>query len=146
MKTTWFLLAFLSGAFLPIQAGLNAKMGKALENPVYGSAVSFLVGLIAISLYIVATRQPVYWQGLKTVPMYAYVGGVLGAFYVTAIILAFPKIGPALTFGLVVAGQMVLSVLLDHFGILVNQAHPIYIWRIAGILLIVAGVVLIRKF
>ena len=86
------------------------------------------------------------WAGIKTVPAYAWMGGVLGAFYVTAIILAFPKIGPALTFGLVVAGQMVMAMLLDHFNVLVAQQHDINIWRVLGVLLIVMGVIIIRKF
>jgi transporter family-2 protein len=71
---------------------------------------------------------------------------LLGAFYVTAIVLAFPRIGPALTFGLVIAGQMAISVLLDHFNILVAQQHPINLWRGLGVALIITGVMLIRRF
>jgi transporter family-2 protein len=83
---------------------------------------------------------------MRTAPYYAWMGGILGAFYVTAIILSFPRIGPAMTFGLVVAGQMVIAVALDHFNILVAQQHPINLWRILGIVLIVTGVIIIRKF
>ena len=71
---------------------------------------------------------------------------MLGTFYVTAVILAFQKIGPALTFGLVVAGQIFMAVLLDHFNILVAQQHPVNVWRVFGIVLIVASVIIIRKF
>jgi transporter family-2 protein len=70
----------------------------------------------------------------------------LGAFYVTVVILAFPKIGPALTFGLVVAGQMAIAVTLEHFNILVAQQHSINIWRVVGMTMILMGVVIIRKF
>jgi len=146
MKAIWIIIALISGAFLPIQAGLNTKMGKALENPVYASMISFLVGALSIIIYIALTKQHVSWQGIRTVPAYVWLAGVLGAFYVTAIILAFPRIGPALTFGLVVAGQMLIALFLDHFNILVAQQHSINIWRIIGILFIVGGVILIRKF
>lgn len=146
MKFFWIILALLSGAFLPVQAGLNARLGKSLHNPIYASMISFIIGAIAVILYILLTRQEVVWEGVKKAPGYAWMGGVLGAFYVTAIILAFPRIGPALTFGLVVAGQMVIAILLDHFNILVTQQHTITIWRILGVVLIVAGVILIRKF
>ena len=146
MKITWIIVALLSGAFLPIQAGLNSRLGKRLESPVYASLISFLVGVITIVLYIVLTKENVSWAGLKTAPAYVWLGGVLGAFYVTAIILAFPHIGPALTFGLVVAAQMIVAVLLDHFNILVAHQHSINVWRIIGIILIVSGVIVIRKF
>ncbi len=146
MKGIWIIMAFISGAFLPIQAGLNTRLGKSIESPVYASMISFIVGAVAVLLYIFFTKQHVSWAGIKTVPAYAWIGGALGAFYVTVIVLAFPKIGPALTFGLVVAGQMVIAVVLDHFNILVAHQHSINIWRILGVLMIVGGVIVIRKF
>jgi bacterial/archaeal transporter family-2 protein len=146
MKQVWIVIALLSGAFLPIQAGLNTKLGKSIESPVYASMISFSVGVLALVLYILLTKQSVSWAGIKTVPAYAWLGGVLGAFYVTAIILAFPKIGPALTFGLVVTGQMTIAVLLDHFNVLVAQQHSINGWRLLGIAFLIVGVIIIRKF
>ena len=146
MKALWIIIAFVSGAFLPIQAGINTRLGKAIESPVYASMISFLVGTIALVIYILFTQQHIALSGIKTVPAYAWIGGALGAFYVTSIILAFPRIGPALTFGLVVLGQMVIAVLLDHFNILVAQQHSVNIWRILGVILIVSGVIIIRKY
>jgi transporter family-2 protein len=145
MKAIWIIMALIAGAFLPIQAGLNSRMGKAIESPAYASMISFITGAIAVFIYIIVTRQHVSWAGLKTVPAYAWLAGALGAFYVTTVILAFPRIGPALTFGLVVLGQMVIAVALDHFNILVAHQQSINIWRILGILLIVAGVIMVRK-
>lgn len=145
-KLLWIVVAFLSGAFLPIQAGLNAKLGKSAGNPVYASMLSFAVGTIALITYILLTRQTVSWQGVKEAPGYVWMGGLLGAFYVTVIILAFPKLGPGLTFGLVVAGQMVVSLLLEHFNILVAQQNPINFMKVVGMLLVVAGVIIIRKY
>lgn len=140
------MLAFLSGAFLPIQAGLNAKLGKAAESPVHASMISFVVGALILIIYLFVTRQQFSWAGLKAAPYYVWIGGALGAFYVTVIILAFPKLGPGYTFGLVVAGQMIFSLVLDHFNILVTQPHPISWGRVAGVLLIVSGVIILKKF
>lgn len=145
-KVIWIVLAFLSGAFLPIQAGMNAKLGKAAANPVYASMFSFVIGIVGIIVYIILTRQTVSWAGVKEAPAYAWIGGLLGAFYVTVIILAFPKLGPGLTFGLVVAGQMIMSVFLEHKNILVTQQNPISYMKILGIILVIAGVVIIRKY
>jgi transporter family-2 protein len=105
-----------------------------------------MIGAVAVILYSVITKQHVSWAGLTHVPAYAWLGGLLGAFYVTAIILAFPRIGPALTFGLVVTGQMTISVLLGHFNILVAQQENFSIWKLLGIILICSGVIIIRKF
>ncbi len=146
MKFTWIIMALLSGAFLPIQAGLNTRLGKAIESPVHASLISFVIGAFAVFLYSLLTKQQVAWMALKETPAWFFLGGILGAFYVTAIILAFPRIGPALTFGLVVAGQMIISVILDHFNVLVAQQHAFNIWRLLGVILIVSGVIIIRKF
>jgi bacterial/archaeal transporter family-2 protein len=146
MKLTWIIIALVSGAFLPIQAGLNTRLAKTIDSPVHASLISFIVGAIALFLYTLVTRQQVLWSELRTGPAYLWLGGILGAFYVTAIVLAFPRIGPALTFGLVVAGQMIMSLLLDHFNILVAQQHPINMWKLFGIVLIISGVIIIRKF
>lgn len=145
-KLFWVMMAFASGAFLPIQAGLNARLGKAGDNPIYAAMLSFVIGTIALVLYILVTKQSVSWDGVKAAPSYVWIGGILGAFYVTVIILAFPQLGPGLTFGLVVAGQMVISALLEHFNLLVAQQQSISPMRILGIALVVIGVVIIRKF
>ena len=139
-------MAFVAGTFLPMQAGLNSRLGKSIESPVHASMISFITGAFSVLIYILITKQHVSWAGLKTAPAYTWIAGALGAFYVTTVILAFPRIGPALTFGLVVLGQMVIAVLLDHFNILVAQQHNINFWRILGVILIVGGVIIIRKF
>jgi len=142
----WIALAFLSGAFLPIKAGLNEKLGKAAESPVYASMLSFVIGTIGLFTYIILTNQTISWAGVRAAPAQVWLGGLLGAFYVTVIILAFPKLGPGLTFGLVVAGQMIISILLEHFNILVAQQNSISLMKLFGVLLVVAGVIIIRKF
>jgi transporter family-2 protein len=145
-KTIWIFASLLAGALLPLQASINAKLGKAGSSAIHASMISFLIGAATVSIYILLTKQSVSWTGIKSAPAYAWLGGLLVAFYVTVVIMAFPKLGPALTFGLVVAGQMFLSALMEHFDILVANQHPLNIWRILGFLMIVAGVILIRKF
>lgn len=145
-KIIWIIMVMLAGAMLPIQAGLNTKVGKEIASPVWASLISFVVGAIALLIYVALTKNSFQLSGFKTVPVYAWTAGALGAFYVTVVILSFPKLGPALTFGLIVAGQLFISLLLDHFNILVHQQHSINWLRILGMVLIVAGVVIIRKF
>ena len=139
-------MALVSGAFLPIQAGLNSRLGKAVANPIYASLFSFIVGAIGLSLYILLSRQSFSLAGIKSAPASIWLGGLLGAFYVTVIILAFPHLGPGLTFGLVIAGQMLTSILLEHFNVLVAQQQNISLMKIVGVILVILGVVIIRKF
>jgi transporter family-2 protein len=71
---------------------------------------------------------------------------VIGAYYVTLIVYAFPRLGPGLTFGLIVAGQMIVSLILEHQNWLVEEQTPVNGMRILGVILIVAGVIILRKF
>lgn len=146
MKSIWIILALFAGMFLPLQGGINARLGKAVASPVHASFISFLVGAAALFIYTLVAKQQVQLGNIKTAPLYVWTGGLMGAFYVTIIVLAFPKIGPALTFGLVVTGQMVMSLVLGHFNILVEHPTPINTWKLLGVLLVIGGVIIIRKF
>jgi bacterial/archaeal transporter family-2 protein len=147
MNFLWLLIVFICGALLPLQGGLNARFGKSIDSPVYASLFSFLVGAITVAIYLQFTKETVTWAGLKSASLSSWLGGgVTGAIFITGTMLAIPRIGMALTFGLVVAGQMVVAVLLDHFDVLVAEQHSMNIWRLAGIALIIIGVVVVRKF
>lgn len=145
-KIFWIVMVVIAGAFLPMQGSMNSKLAKAGENPVYASMISFTIGVLALVAYILLTSQNVSWKGLKDAPSYSWLGGVLGAFYVTVIVFAFPKIGPGLTFGLVVAGQLITSIVMEHFQIMGTPHQPISLGRIVGVLLIIIGVVAVKKF
>ena len=136
----------LSECILTVAGGFNALLGKEAKNPMYASMFSFIIGTILIALYVFTTGQTVAWEGVRAAPWYAWLGGLFGAYCLTAIILAFPNLGPGLTFGLLVAGQMIISVALEHFNILVAEPHPISLLRVLGILLVVGGVIMVRVF
>lgn len=145
-KFIWIILAFFAGSFLPVQSGMNNKLAKTGGSPLHASMISFAIGLLVLVIYILLTSQNVSWKGIKDAPTYAWAGGILGAFYVTVIVLAFPKIGPGLTFGLVVTGQLLISMLMEHFQIMGAHQIPISVGRIAGMLLIVFGVIIMKNF
>jgi transporter family-2 protein len=146
MKLIWLFLAFTAGAIAPIHAGFNTRLGKSIGNPIYAAIVSFAVGTVALIMYALVTNQPVSLAGIRQAPPYIWFSGVLGAFYVAALIIAFPRIGPGLTFGLVVAGQMFMAVMADHFNVLVTEQRKFNSYRFFGVALIITGVVIIRKF
>jgi transporter family-2 protein len=141
------LLALTVGCLLPIQASINAKLGTFLKTPLMAALVNFLVGGIILIFVIIGTRTPNnILLAIKEAPTYAWIGGILGATYVSSIIFLVPRLGGALSFGLIVAGQLIFSLLLDHFGLFGVPVQNISWGRIAGILLILAGILFIRKF
>jgi len=147
--TSWpfITLAVLAGAALPLQAAINAVLGRGAGNPLWASAISFIVGLLAILLVCALARAP--WPalpGISALPWWAWTGGALGAIYVTSSIIVIPKLGAATLVALVVAGQMLASLLLDHFGVLGVPQQEISAGRILGALMLIGGVVLIRRF
>lgn len=143
MKIAWLLAVFICGALLPLQGGLNAKLAKSIDSPIYASMICFIVGAIAMALYLPFTKETFSMPNNLT---YVLGGGLIGAVFITVSMLALPQLGMALTFGLVVAGQVIISVLLDHFNIMVAEVHPINLWRALGMLLIIAGVAVVEKF
>ncbi len=132
---------------LPIQAAMNTRLGKDLSNPVLGALISFLVGTVGLVFYLAVTRASLpSGERLASVPLWAWWGGLLGAAYVSAIIVVTPRIGVAASIGLAIAGQLLLSVLLDNFGWLGLPVHHFNWGRALGVALLIAGVILIKKF
>ncbi|MEM6736046.1 MAG: DMT family transporter [Bacteroidota bacterium] len=147
MKSLLISLAIVCGAVLPIQAALNGKMGKAVGDPIYASLISFIVGSFGLLIYVLASKTPLSSITQATqVNWTVWSAGILGAFYVAFMIILAPKLGVSLTFGLVVTGQLSISLIIDHFGLLGIPIHHISWQRILGVLFIIAGVIMIRRF
>jgi transporter family-2 protein len=131
---------------LPFQGTINGRLGKSIESPAYASFISFVIGTVALLIFSVVTQPSLKWNSLRTAHPFEWAGGLLGAFYVLVVVLMLPRLGAALTFSLIVAGQIVISVWLDHIGFLGAVPHSINLPRILGVLLIIGGVILVRKF
>lgn len=143
----YLLIALLAGAMMPTQAATNNKMAVFVDSPVLAALLSFLVGTIALLVYIFLTGVPLSnLSGVRDAPLIAWAGGLFGAFFVASTVVLVPRIGVAMTFSLVIAGQMLLTLLIDHFGVLGVPVKELTLPRLAGILMITGGVVLIRKF
>lgn len=147
MELVYMLVALVAGACAPTQAGINSQLRLWTQDPVFAAMISFAVGTLVLVAYVVVLRVP--WPPLKTVPelpLWMWSGGVLGAFLVVVSILLAPEIGAANLMAFMITGQMVAGIVLDHFGLIGYEIHPTNIWRLIGVVLLVAGVVLIKKF
>ena len=146
MNTILLLLAAGAGGLLAVQVAANSKLGLYLGRPVGATLVSFVVGTAFLVLYMLFARAS--WPTpriLSHAPWWALGGGVLGAAYVLATVIVTPRLGPGLTLGAIVAGQMIVALALEQAGALEVVRHPITLARVLGVALIVAGVVLLRK-
>ena len=147
MRYILMLSTLFIGAILPVQAVLNTKLGKQTGGPLISSLLSFLVGLICLFIinlfgnYTALSNMKL----LSVSPWYVWMGGLLGAIYVSCVIFVNQQQGVALTFALVVAGQIFISLLIDHFGLFGSIVRPVSLPKIMGALLIIAGLVLIKK-
>lgn len=143
----YLLLALIAGTMMPTQAAVNNKMAAVVDSPVLAAFISFFVGTIGLFLFMIATGTPLgNLASAKNAPPIAWIGGLMGAFFVAAAVTLVPRLGVAMTFSLIVAGQMLITLVLDHFGFLGVPVKEISLMRILGVLLITGGVVLIRKF
>ena len=148
MQTPSLLLllgAIITGAVVPFQAGGNAAMGRALGHPLWGSVVSLCVSLICIApiLAVARVKAPALGQ-LAHTPPWVWIGGMVGLLYITGALMLMPRLGAAGFIVAALAGQMLASVLIDHFGLVGLAARPVDIHRLAGLALVMAGLLVMQ--
>jgi transporter family-2 protein len=141
------LLALFAGACMPIQAGINARLADWTQSSALAATVSFAVGTLALVAWAAVMRIPLPpLSNIGQTSLWHWSGGVLGAFFVTVTVFLAPKLGAATMLALLVAGQMFASIGIDHFGLIAYEPRPASLLRVLGAALIVAGVVLVRRF
>jgi transporter family-2 protein len=146
MQSLLYLLGLGVGIGLVVQVGMNSTLRATLGGALVAALISFLVGSAALAAFIAVTRTPLpAREQLAAVPPWAWLGGVLGAFYVASSVIVGPKLGAATLLALVVLGQLGTSLLVDHFGWLGFAQHPLTLLRLTGAALLLAGVLLITR-
>lgn len=146
MTTFYIFLALVAGAVLPVQVGVNNTLRQGLNSPVLAALISFGVGSICLLCYALASRAHVpSWREMSSLPGWAWLGGALGAYYVAMTILVAPKLGAANLITLTVTTQLIMSLVMDHYGWIGFAQHSINLWRIVGAILLIAGTFLIVR-
>jgi transporter family-2 protein len=138
-------VALLAGAGLPFQATSNAAVGRALGHPFWGAITSLVISAMVILPLLGAQRAatPAISTAIQG-PWWLWVGGVFGAIYVGGAAVVTPKLGAGGFLACVVAGQMVVAMVIDHFGLTGIVPKPVNLLRLAGIALILGGVLLVH--
>lgn len=146
-KEMYYALAMLAGLAVAVQTGANAQLRQIVNSPIITALISFLVGTILLSVYVIITsRQFIPATSVLTqISWWKWLGGIMGAFYITTVVIVAPKIGAANTLGFIVAGQLISAVLFDHMGWIGFVIRPINLWRVLGVVFLILGVYLIRR-
>ena len=146
MQTVLLYLAALgAGISVAVQQVLNGALRTALQSPAWAGFASYLGGLLTMIIVLLALREQIpSWKLVAATPWWAWSGGVLGGVFILLVILLLPPLGAATLLALVVAGQMSAAVIMDHFGAFGLAQHHVSISRLAGVALVIAGVVLIK--
>jgi len=138
-------LAIGAGVSFVMQQAVNADLRAALGSAAWTGFVSYLGGTLCMLALAVALGDGVpLGSALARSNWWAWSGGFFGAIYIAISILLLPRIGAATFIALLVAGQMVSSLVFDNYGLLGLAQRPIDVSRVLGVLLLVGGVILIR--
>jgi len=140
----YYCAAVMAGVALPVQVGLNKGLQDILGRPLLVTFVSFAVGTLTCLLAsILGGITPPPIEKMRSAPYWVWLGGVIGAYLVWSTLTAAPRLGGAVMLGFVVAGQLLTSLLLDHFGLLGFPERPADRYRLLGVGLVVAGVAIL---
>ena len=140
------LLAVFVGLLLPVQTGVNAQLHTSLGHPIATALVSFGVGVVGLLVAVLGLRIPVpLAEAWSQSAWWQWSGGLLGAIYIALVVVLAPRLGAGTTIAAVVGGQMVASLMLDHFGWISFPEHPISGLRLLGAGLVILGVALIQR-
>lgn len=142
----WPLLGVAAGAFVTIQAPINAALARGVGMPVAAAAISFFVGALALAAItgLLSQSQGITLNWRAPAPWLFVAGGLLGAAFVTCAVILVPKLGAAALMAFLIAGQLVTGVILDRIGFLGLAVREITLGRLGGALLLLAGALLIR--
>lgn len=140
------LLVVGAGISVAVQQILNANLRSQIGSPWWAGFVSYLVGTLVMLATAMIAKGPRLAEvfSARAAPL-SWAGGVFGALFIGTVILAIPRLGVATVLALVVTGQMMAGVGIDHFGLLGVAQHPASPPRLAGAALLIVGVVLVGR-
>ena len=140
------LLALLAGGLMALQPPVNSRLASQCSHPLQASVISFGTGCVA--LIILGSLMKIGLPSandLSSLPPWAWTGGLIGCYMVTVSLLVAPELGATRWIALVLAGQIAVSLYLDHFGLLGFVKQPINWIRVLGLGLVIAGVILVLR-
>jgi transporter family-2 protein len=139
------LLAMIAGAVVPFQSAINANLGRGLGHPLWATLVSLLVSILVLLPIMLALRVPLPSMAfISRAPLWMWAGGAFGVCFISLALVLLPKLGASGFMALALAGQVVASLVLDHFGWFGLVQRQVSLPRVLGVVMLIAGVILIQ--
>ena len=143
MQTPTFLVtAFLMGVILSTYLPMNSSASRYLGSSIAASFSFFIVATATCLCILLVSGQQQCLAKLKSVPVYLHVAGIISAFFIVGTTFLVPRIGARTFFILLVAGQILMAIVISHFGLLESPQDPVTMKKVAGAILVIAGAVL----
>lgn len=144
-KIILILIVIFLGTLGPIQTGVNSTLSNYLSHPSQAAFISFLGGVIIFSIILIFLRPSIPdLVNLKKAPFWSFTGGLMGACIVFGAIMIAPKIGAATYVSTFITGTIIMSLILDHFGLMAFETKPIDLWRLFGVSLVLSGMIIVN--
>jgi len=144
--TLYLIMGIIIGMFFPIQASISARLSSYSKTPLTASFIAFSLGTV-ILLVINLIIDPIgITVGIDfSYPLYVFIGGAItGVGFNVANIILFSKLGASVTTLVTVTGQMIVGILIDHFGWFGVQANPVTIARTLGVVIMIFAISLVQ--
>lgn len=141
----FMLVALFAGSSFVVQQAVNSNLRFEIGSPWWAGFFSYLGGTVVMFIMIILMREPFVPADLTLKgSLWSWTGGLFGAVYIAISILLLPRLGIFTVVTLIVVGQLLTSVVFDHFGIMNVPIHPISFIRCIGAVFLIAGAVLVR--
>ncbi|PRR77098.1 hypothetical protein CLLI_26160 [Clostridium liquoris] len=132
------LSAVIIGILIAIMVTINGALSKGIGD--YKAVlIIHIVGLIAVSLVLILRKEKLKFN--EKLPAYLFSGGAIGVFVVLFNNIAFNKLGASLTLSLGLFGQLIMSGIIDHFGLFHMKVSKFKSKKIVGFFMIFLGII-----
>lgn len=137
------MLTAATGGLVALQAPINGMLGRTIGSW-QAAFLSFAIGTVALGLIAALAKGGLgQISGVRGLQWYYLTGGLLGAAYVTSVLVTVRSLGAGGVVAATIAGQLAISVVVDQLGLLGVERQPITLARITGIVLLAIGTYLV---
>ncbi|WPC05425.1 DMT family transporter [Pseudomonas benzenivorans] len=134
------LISLLAGMAVPLQAGTNSQLAAVAGHPFWATTISLVVSMLAIAVVMLVLKMPrPNMADLQAAPWWAWLGGVAGVFYITVALFMAPRLGAVTFIMSVIVGQLLVSLIIDYFGLVGLPRQEISMQKLVGVLIVIVG-------
>jgi transporter family-2 protein len=135
----YITIAFLMGIILSIYLPMNSAVSKYIGSAITANITFFTVALLTSVMFFIIFGSFHSIHNIKDVPIYLYLTGFISAFIVLGTTFLIPHLGARKLFILMVSGQILMALIVSHFGMLESPKDPVTIKKLAGAFVVICG-------